>query len=389
MKKAIALILALVMLLAMTACGGKYAYDSAKSEAAYYDGGYVTNTSAHAPAEAPMAASESWGGDYYEAEYVSDNSVTTSQIAENTSGNKNVKLIYRANMSVQTTDFQQTYQSLIAIVEENGGYFESSNVDNGGYFSDGSYMYGYYTVRIPSENYGKFVNAVGSSCHVVNLNESVQDVGLEYFEIESRLETLRIKETRLHELLAEAATMSDIIDLENALSDCEYEIDMYKSSLNRYDSLIGYSTININIEKVTVYTPTIQEELTFGERVERAFNRGAERFREGAEDFAVWCSENVFNILLVVIIILVIWAIHPIRRIKARGDRWSEKHQDKKAAKAEKKARKAANKHGKKGGKSGADYVYKPAENAQEAGWSQPAYVQEQNVTEGEYTEQK
>ena len=389
MKKAIALIIALVMMLAVTGCGAsaKFSYDTAAVESAPSVNGYYQSTSSYAPAEAPMAAEDAWGGEG-KADYATE-TVTTSQLADTGNTNKNVKLIYRANMSVQTIDFQKTYQSLVDLVNANGGYFESSNVENGSYFSDGTYMYGYYTVRVPSENYAAFVNAVGSSCHVVNLSESVEDVGLEYFEIESRLETLKIKEERLHELLAEAATMTDIIDLENALSDCEYQIDMYKSSLNRYDSLIGYSTININIEKVHVYTPAVQEELTFGERIEKAFNRGAESFRMGCEDFAIWVTENVFDILLVIIIILILWAIHPFRRIRARGERWSEKHQAKKDRKAAKKAGKTA----KKGGKKGADYVR--TESAAEAGWSQPAFTQEQssvnvtNLTEGEYTENK
>ncbi|MCQ2566165.1 MAG: DUF4349 domain-containing protein [Clostridia bacterium] len=373
MKKTIAAVLALIMLLALAGCGSSYKSDSAVYEGSYY----ASSTTA---AEAPMANYDSaWGDDYYyeTSEYAEEAQGASGSIDSESLGNTkaNVKLIYRANMSVQTTDFQQTYQSLVDLVNANGGYFESSNVNNGGYFSDGSYMSGYYTVRIPSENYGAFVNAVGSSCHVVNLNESVEDVGLAYFEIESRLETLKIKEDRLQGLLAEADNMTDIIDLENALSDCEYQIDMYKSSLNRYDSLIGYSTINIDIEKVTVYTPAVQEELTFGQRVERAFEAGVTDFRDGFEDFIVWGSRNILDILLILVIILVICAIHPFRRLRARNDRWSEKHQAKKEMKAEKKAAKAAGK-AQKGKKSAAADPVEINTGDGEGDWSQPAYVE-------------
>ena len=43
------------------------------------------------------------------------------------------------------------------------------------------------------------MNSVSDSWHVVDMNENVQDVGQQYFEVESRLETLRIKEDRLQE----------------------------------------------------------------------------------------------------------------------------------------------------------------------------------------------
>ena len=377
MKKSIAAILALIMLLALAGCGG--AATMAGNSAAKADSVYYESAAVEAPMAAPMEAAEDggyWGDNSYaEAEYTAT-SATAGEAAVNTGNKANVKLIYRANMSVQTTDFLQTYQSLVDLVNANGGYFESSNVNNGGYFSDGTYMNGYYTVRIPSENYGAFVNAVGSTCHVVNLNESVEDVGLAYFEIESRLETLRIKEDRLHELLAKAETMTDIIDLENALSDCEYEIDMYKSSLNRYDSLIGYSTVTINIEKVNVFTPAVREELTFAQRIERAFNAGVEDFQYGFENFVVWISRNVLDILLILVIILIICAIHPFRRLRARNERWAEKHAGKKERKAEKRAEKAARKAAKDKGRKGAAGPSDISTGDGEGDWSQPAYVE-------------
>lgn len=375
MKKFIAVILALIMLLALAGCGASASFN-AKADSAYYE---TSAAVSEAPAAMPMDAESAYWGDnsYTEGNYdYSANSAAAEEAAANTGNKANVKLIYRANMSVQTTDYQQTYQALVDLVNANGGYFESSNVSNGGYYSDGTYMSGYYTVRIPSENYGAFVNAVGSTCHVVNLNESVEDVGLEYFEIESRLETLRIKEERLHELLSQAETMTDIIDLENALSNCEYEIDMYKSSLNRYDSLIGYSTVNIDIEKVTIYTPSVKEELSFAERIERAFSAGVENFRDGFENFVVWLSGNVLDILLILVIILIVCAIHPFRRLRVRNDRWAEKHADKKERRAEKRAAKAAKKAGKgMGGKHAAGSADISTGDS-EGDWSQPAYVE-------------
>ncbi len=365
--------LALAALLMLGACAAEKAYDASSQTGGYYsdfcydNGGPAPDT----PMAPPMA------DEAYRGEGGKEMNMPGSSLAPTGGLHQNVKLIYIANISVQTTNFQETYDNLLKLVEENGAYFESSSVDNGSYYSDGVRTYGYYTIRVPAENYGNFVNAVGGCCHVVSLNENVKDVGLEYFEIESRLETLRIKEQRLHDLLREASTMSDIIDLENALAETEYQIDSYTSSLNRYDSLIGYSTINISIETVAIYTPSVTEELTFGERVSKAFERGVANFQYGFEDFVVWGSENVLHILFWLAVILIVWAIHPIRRMRAGNIKWQQRHEARLRAKADRLAAKAAKKHAKKNPvppkESSADKASDEGD-----GWSQPAFTQQE-----------
>ncbi len=307
-KKLIASLLALLLLIGLAACGGSgkssmsYNSSSAASKPAYAgSGSYMV--------ESEMAYDEGWY-DSVEAPMESAAKAEEGRTSESSALNKpNTKLIYTANLEVQTTDFDETVDAITRLVDAHGGYFESSSIYNGGYYGDQGYYSGSYTVRVPSENYRAFMDAVGGSCYIVNKNENVQDVGLRYYEIESRLQTLYTKEARLQELLAEAAGMSDIIELENALSDTEYEIDMYKSEQNRYDSLIGYSTVYINVTKVRNPSGGVTEELSFGERVSRAFSEGTEDFILGLQDFAEWLAYNIFNLLLFLIIAAIIITI--------------------------------------------------------------------------------
>ncbi len=303
-KKSLMALLTALLVCGLAACGGSSG--SAKNSASY-------SSSASAPSAAgssymvseDMAFDEGW---YDGAEAPMEAAKAESgRTSENTSLNKaNLKLIYTATLEVQTTDFEETVEAITKLVDENGGYFESSNVYNGGFYGDQGYYGGNYTVRVPSENYRAFMDAVGGSCYIVNKNENVQDVGLRYYEIESRLATLYTKEARLQELLAEAEGMTDIIELENALSDTEYEIDMYKSEQNRYDSLIGYSTVYINVSKVRNPSGGVAEELSFGERVSRAFTEGTEDFVLGLQDFVEWLAYNIFRLLLLFAIVAVI-----------------------------------------------------------------------------------
>ncbi|MCQ2553064.1 MAG: DUF4349 domain-containing protein [Clostridia bacterium] len=232
----------------------------------------------------------------------------------------NVKLIYRANISLQTTEYEKTLDGIKAMVAEFGGYFEGSEVYNGNYYYSGL-KNGSYTIRIPSDSYRAFIDSVGDGARVVRLNESVEDIGQQYYDAESRLETLNIKLDRLQELLQKADNMSDIIVLENEISDVEYSIQKYSTTLNRYDSLIGYSTINMDIQEVNKYDGSSVQKEGFGTRLARAIKNGLMGAVETAEDFVIWVGYNLVGIIVFVALVLIIWKTHIIARIvrKIRG----------------------------------------------------------------------
>lgn len=219
---------------------------------------------------------------------------------------ENVKLIYRATISAETTDLEATSGEIEQMVTDMGGYIEDSSIDMSAVRS-GTYRYGYYTVRIPSEKYQEFLDSISGSdvCTVTNLSKSVQDVGQQYADTEAHISTLRIKQERYQELLSQAEEMEDIIALESALADVEYEIELYSSDLNRYDSLIGFSTININLTEVNRAT-TVQETKSFGERFSQSFKNGLSAFAEGFEYFLIWLAWYWLPLLIVIAVIVVV-----------------------------------------------------------------------------------
>lgn len=246
-----------------------------------------------------------------------------------------VKLIYRADVGLQTTEFEESLETLKALVESEGGYFESSELSNGSYFSESSYKCGYYTIRVPQPKYREFIDTLSDAGYVVYLNESVEDIGLEYFETEGRLETLKAKEERLRQLMSEAKDMSDIISIENALSDTEYQIEMYSSTLNRYDSLVGYSTICVTLEKVSRYDGGIDEDESFFARLAQSLEDGAANFLYALDCFANWISYNLITLAIIAIIIIVACKFHWVRSIRnwwgeRRGERKGERRIEKK-----------------------------------------------------------
>ena len=264
-----------------------------------YDSGYMD---LNAPKEEPSAPSREMLKE--ESYYTADSNLVQNSIKN--LNKDNLKLIYYASMQLQTTDYAEAESAIYKQVEAVGGYFQNVNVNNSSYYASDNYKSGNYTVRVPAERYADFINSVGETCHVVNISQSVEDVGESYFELEGRLETLRTKRDRLNELLKDAATMTDIIQLESELSNTEYEIENLTTRINHYDSLIGYSTVNIYLEQVIRTDTGVSQDNSFGARLIRSFKRGLTNFANDLEDLAFWFARNIIGIIIFVVIVFLV-----------------------------------------------------------------------------------
>ena len=181
---------------------------------------------------------------------------------------KNAKLILNANLTLETQDFDKASAEIEKMAADAGGYIESSSLSG-----DTGNRHASYTLRIPQEKFEAFYEQLGSSVHVVYSSRSSEDVTEQYTDIETRLATLTTKHERLLALLDQADKMEDIISLENALADCEYEIDSLTGSKRHYDDLVGFSTFYVDLEEVQTLTAT-PEGSGFGAQLTQAAKTG-------------------------------------------------------------------------------------------------------------------
>ncbi len=228
----------------------------------------------------------------------------------------NVKLIYRANIDMESTEFDTALQGLNALVARMGGYFENSELNN-----YASYRRGSYTVRVPAENFDAFCTAVGALCQVNSLSRSAEDVSEYYYDTESRLLTQQTKLARLQELLKQAEDMEDIITLESAISDTELAIENLTGTLRRYDSLVGYSTVWISLQEVYKLTEPEPAAIGFGAKMAAAFRSGCTGFVNGLQRFLLSVARGWIGwLIFLVFVAAVVWIVlHIRRRVRARA----------------------------------------------------------------------
>ena len=212
-RRGFSLLSALVLLLALTACGASGGADASGSTSAAEDNNAGWTESAAAPSE---------GGGTVDFAAV----------------RQNAKLILSADLTLETQSFDQAGADIEALAAGAGGYSEASSVSG----ELGS-RYASYTLRVPQGKFETCFAQLGETCHVVSSSRWSEDVTEQYTDIETRLATLQTKHERLVELLGQAAQMEDIISLENALADCEYEIDSLTGEKRRYDNLVDFATI--------------------------------------------------------------------------------------------------------------------------------------------------
>lgn len=243
MKKRL-LPLFLALLLSLSACGSSSGGGDSSAAAgdASADNGW---------AEAAMDAADTAGG------------------ADFSAVRRNAKLILNADLSLETQDFEKSVADIEKMTAEAGGYIESS-----GTYGDTGSRSANYTLRVPQEKFEQFYAQLGENMHVVSRSRSSEDVTEQYTDIETRLATLQTKHERLLSLLEKADKMEDIIALENALADCEYEIDSLTGSKRRYDDLVGFSTFYINLREVQTLTATA-DGTGFGAQLTQAAKTGA------------------------------------------------------------------------------------------------------------------
>ena len=234
------------------------------------------------------------------------------------------KLIYSADVYLQTTQFDKSMQTLEGNVFAAGGFVESSNVYGDVVYNDDGTTHvvnrrAYYTVRIPAAQFDAFLTQTDGLGNVLSSSREAQNVTSSYTDYEARLSSLNTQEERLLDMLSKTTDVDSLVALEQRLSDVRYEIESIERNLRNLDRQITYSTVSLTLEEVEVYTPTVPVQRTFGEKMANAFADGWIGFVRGVQRFCInMASAAPALVLLVILVIAVLLILRRIRKNRAQ-----------------------------------------------------------------------
>ena len=286
MKKKFTLLLAVLLLLSLlTACGAETAAGN----------GVAMDSQIKEEMEAPGE------GIYGSVADSSTGSSTTTAPAVSSQ-----KLIRTVSISAETEDLDGLLAELTGQITALGGYTEYQNIYNGSSYQSYHSRSAELTVRIPADRLSDFLTQVEGFSNVISKTESVDDVTLRYTDTQSRMEALQAEHDRLVELMDQAETMADLLEIEARLTDVRYELESVTSALRVLDNQVTYATIELYIDEVEVLTEV--EEPTVWQRITTGLIRNLENLWEFLVDLFVWiivCSPQL--LLLAGIATLIVW----------------------------------------------------------------------------------
>ena len=184
------------------------------------------------------------------------------------------KIIKNAKLNFETELYDKFIIEMEQCISSYGGYVESSEV-YGGAVGSSRARSSYVTARIPQSQYNRFMTEICGIGTLTYKTETADDVTMSYVDMESRVKSLQTEYDALIEILAKATSLNDVIQLQSRISDVTYQIESFKAQLRKYDNLVAYCTVRINVTEVKKVAVD-EEELTFGDRISDGLSESLE-----------------------------------------------------------------------------------------------------------------
>ncbi|MGI5997550.1 MAG: DUF4349 domain-containing protein [Lutispora sp.] len=196
-----------------------------------------------------------------------EDTVTQEKMMQSEAETYERKIITSGSISLEVTDFDNKMESIADLAERNGGYVESSYVDNIiNHEADGKsdkLKTGNITLRLPAARFGSAVEEIKTMGEVINQNTNSIDISEQYYDTATRIDNLTVQENRLRELISKAQNVDEILKIENELNRVRSEIELMSTDIKRWDKQVSLSTLYVNLREIkagkleSVNVPTV------------------------------------------------------------------------------------------------------------------------------------
>lgn len=296
MKKIAVIFAGLLLCLSLSACGGSYSESVDKSDSM----GFYNDTG--------MPEDYDIAGEQGNSE--SDSNVLTD----------GRKLVTTVDMDIETQGYDSLMNWVQEKVESLGGYIENSDM----YSNSNEFRNARLTIRVPSDKLSEFIYSISEESNVTRKSTNEEDVTLNYVDVESHRNAMLVERDTLMALLEKAESLEDTLAIQDRLTNVQWELERLESTLRTLDSQINYSTVNLAITEVKLYTE---------ETPEGWWGRASTGFVDTLNSIGVFFSElgifliansPVLAILIVIVVVIVIIVKKSNKRQKERLAKFQE-----------------------------------------------------------------
>lgn len=228
------------------------------------------------------------------------------------------KVIKTALLSIETLQYDRTVDGINKQIIVLGGYIETSNVSGSRKGQEGMNRKAHFEVRIPSKSLDQFMTNVGDLGNIISKENHGEDITGQYFDVDAHVKTLRIQEERLLTILQKAEKLQDIIELERELTQVRYEIENFTGTLQKWDNMVEYSKITLDVYEVREITKLVTPPTTLWGRIVKAFTGSVHAVGQFLMDVLVFMFIILPPLVIMGVIACIIIGIVRISRRKRK-----------------------------------------------------------------------
>ncbi|MGI6113950.1 MAG: DUF4349 domain-containing protein [Mahellales bacterium] len=233
--------------------------------------------------------------------------------AEGVHGLQERKIIKSAYVSLETDEFQRTIDTITGKVVAVGGYIENSELVNSN--REGELRRANYQLRVPKNIFDQFILDLNQYGNVSRSSIQGEDITGQYFDVDTRVKTLKAQEQRVLQLLAKAEKLEDIINIERELSYLRNEIEMLTGTLKNWDNMISYSKVVIDIYEVKSLAAIETGGTGLASRLKNGFISSIYNLGKVLAGILIFIVSVLPFVLVIVVVAIIVKAILKRRRI--------------------------------------------------------------------------
>ena len=226
------------------------------------------------------------------------------------------KIVYTANVSMSTKEFDKALKQIKAISAKYGAIVQSENysegdtnwyLDGDGNRNGGTRNYS-VSLRVPSKNYNAMLEATGSMNAVIDSKDSnAENISQQYSDKQAEIKSLEAELSQLQAIMEQATKVQDIMDIQKRITEVQTQLNQDRSDITRMDTDVAYSYVNISMQEVSVYEDKPDTvEMTFAEKLISNFKKSLTEFAGFCRDLVLFIVRNWIKLLILAVIVIII-----------------------------------------------------------------------------------
>ncbi|MCW3489300.1 DUF4349 domain-containing protein [Dethiobacter alkaliphilus] len=175
------------------------------------------------------------------------------QYGEDSDGAGDVQHIVRtADLSLDVENLDSVLGEVRQIVQQAGGFIAESSV-----YGAEENRRSSLTLRIPANKMDDVLAEIDSLGKQTHKSTGGRDVTLQYVDLEARIRNLQRQEERLLDILQDADTVEEILQVEQELGRIRGELESLTAEFRYLSDRVDYATIHVSLRQTPTASPTI------------------------------------------------------------------------------------------------------------------------------------